>query len=348
MNDVEDRSAASESPWFLRRRQDEIRGPVSAETLRQWAESAEIVTGQEVSADCKTWQPVESLPELEMVWFSEEKDGSEYGPFNILAASRLVEKGVLESDSVIRKREPEAAPSGADGTSEEEDPAFRNRITHLEEELLQLRDQLKSIEKQDVGLESEPARTLTQTDRSFVSIDQSTGSQSVQDSEPTAREGSAEIVHPVARRPQQDWRLSTALYAKPEKPHYDDASYIIDDSDKLHEMARTRRFRAHSLRWNAITSSIILGAGVTVGSLGYMLELTPMQFSGVIIALGGVAYLLIASVALLIGYMVSRVAMRVSAHETAAPAELETEHRPLKGALNITFYWFNRTFRSRQ
>jgi hypothetical protein len=336
MNNSENQSTASETAWFLRRRDDEIRGPVSIETLRQWADSAEIIAGQEVSLDCKSWQTVESLPELDMIWFAELKDGSEYGPFNILAASRLVEKGILESDSVIRKREPQADTGDAEPPGEE-DPIFQNRIDHLEEELLQLREQLEHI-KQD---ETEPAPIRALTETTSDAVDAS----GMVDTIPALN---LDRLTGASRSPRalQEWRLSTALYAKPERRYEEEpGSFLIEDSEKLHAMARTRRFRAHALRWNAIGSSIILGVGVTLGSLGYMLEITPMQFSGVIIALGGVAYLLVASIALFVSFLVSQIAMHVREPE---PVEIGPDHRPLKGALNITFYWFNRTFRSRQ
>lgn len=341
MQDENNNLPGTDGPWFLRRSEDEIRGPVDTETLREWAESGEIAAGQEVSLDCKEWHPVETLPALDMTWTAEVKDGSEIGPFNILAASRLVEKGILESDSVIRKHEPQVEEDSSAAGSMEDNPEVQNRIGHLEDELDQLRRQLKDMTAREE--EPEPSRALTDTARSAVTRDEPVDMLAHREDETAV--GPDVLPAPRSRDAGQEWRLGSALYARPEKyPVEEPGSFLIEDSDELRAMARTRRFRAHALRWNAIASSVILGTGVTLGSLGYMLDYTPLQFSGVIIAFAGLAYLIVATVLLLMGFFVSRLAMQVSAHESVA---VEDEQAPPSGALNITIYWFNRTFRSR-
>ena len=343
MQEAENNLTEASGPWFLRRSEDEIRGPVSAETLREWAESAEISAGQEISLDCKSWRAVETLSELEMIWTAEVKDGSEYGPFNILAAARLVAKGILESDSVIRKHEPGPAEKSSAQDEKEEDPAVPNRIGHLEDELVELRQQLNDMKDREV--EPDPVRALTSTEQSEVTREEAVVMHAPDEANPLVEERTPAVAPPRAAM-HQEWRLNSSLYAWPENyPEEESGSFVIEGEDELRVMARTRRFRAHAFRWNAIASSITLGIGVTFGSLGFMLELDPMLFSGVIVALVGLAYFIVSTLLLLIGYLISRVAMQISPHKAVPVTD---EESPPHGVLNITIYWFNRTFRLRQ
>lgn len=70
---------------FLRTPEGTIYGPVDMATLCLWAADARVIPGCELSADRKTWFPVESLPELRLNWSVRFDESTTYGPLNLLA-----------------------------------------------------------------------------------------------------------------------------------------------------------------------------------------------------------------------------------------------------------------------
>jgi hypothetical protein len=96
------------------------------------------------------------------------------------------------------------------------------------------------------------------------------------------------------------------------------------------------------LRWNVINSSLVIGTGVTVGAIGMILEVEPVQITGLVLSLLGLTYFGIAMILLLARTLATwahLVVVRETETADAAPS--------LRGALNITIYWFNRRFRGR-
>ena len=87
--------------WFLKVSDDLIYGPVSMETLYDWATEGRIAPGHLVSNDKATWAPAESFPSLRMECTVDNGNGGTYGPFNLLATPHLVQQGLIRPDAVI-------------------------------------------------------------------------------------------------------------------------------------------------------------------------------------------------------------------------------------------------------
>lgn len=90
--------------WFLRIISGVVYGPVPTQSLRAWAEQGRVQPGDEISLDQKTWQPVQSLEELDISWYLEDSNGVLTGPFNKSAAERLISEGrVGDGTSLVYK-----------------------------------------------------------------------------------------------------------------------------------------------------------------------------------------------------------------------------------------------------
>lgn len=79
--------------WHLKKLSGEIYGPVDLPTLQTWAKDGRIAPEDQLSQDQKTWSPAPQLADLAMDWKVELRDGSMYGPLNVLAVKELVEDG---------------------------------------------------------------------------------------------------------------------------------------------------------------------------------------------------------------------------------------------------------------
>jgi len=358
--------------WFVKLSEDEIHGPLSLEMLKEWAENGKIEAGQVASRDCREWVAVESLPELDMVWLADLGGGRTYGPFNILASGGLVERGILRPDTVFRKRTYSAEPvvNQEDVAGRPDDPVLSDRIVQLEEELGALRSELSDIKPERPPIQEPPpredsraadgVRALTSTGGTPLSaaivglVDKVQHTEDLLkkivdekklEDEPTPAPAAAAVVHetlpvetqwPAESRAPEQPRLTVAR-----RPRSD----LIDDPDVLDKLARTRRLRAHSLRWNTIASSILLGAGVTIGSFGYMLELVPLQFAGLFVAIGGLLYFILGLLMFFFRWAFARAHVQVA--PTADGDLVHHEPGPLRGVLNISITWFSRAFRSK-
>jgi len=105
MSLIHERLKAGESGtarWFLKVSDDLIYGPVSMETLYDWATEGRIAPGHLVSNDKTAWAPAESFPSLRMECVVDNGDGKTYGPFNLLATPHLVQQGLVRPDALIR------------------------------------------------------------------------------------------------------------------------------------------------------------------------------------------------------------------------------------------------------
>ena len=95
----------NDSPvWYLKVRDDMVYGPITFNTLYEWVVQGRVLSSHTISNDQQNWMKAESLPELKMEWMVSLKNGEEYGPFNILAAPHLVERGIIEPDATLRNR----------------------------------------------------------------------------------------------------------------------------------------------------------------------------------------------------------------------------------------------------
>lgn len=341
--------------WFLRVDDTRIRGPVPLATLREWAEEGSITAEDEVSADARVWQPAATLPALAMEWVADLGGGHTYGPINVQAARNLVERGILKQDSVLRRRPMRsalAAPSHVPAVAPAAPRApimtgngDENRIGRLEYELRAMHAELARLQSHPVPTAEPTARGLTATNQpTTVAID--TLYDKVERTEKmlehlvaSRHEIEVHDAYPLAPHPRN---LPVAPRRLPRAPLIDDRIYAQEDAEEMRELARTRRFHVQTFRWNIINSSMVIGTGVIVGAIGFMLENDPVSYTGLVLAFLGVTYFGIAML-LLLGRKVAAWAHLVIVRD---PANNE-DGQPLRGALNITFYWFNRQFRGR-
>ena len=95
-----------EKIWYVRLEDGKAYGPADIASLISWAEDGRIGPEASVSQDRKSWQPILSMPELEMNWLVEVAPGDVYGPFNRAVVSNLFKKGSFaESTRVYRLHE---------------------------------------------------------------------------------------------------------------------------------------------------------------------------------------------------------------------------------------------------
>jgi hypothetical protein len=96
-----DAATEVEAQWYLKLDENEVYGPAQLSDLRVWASQARIGPGHEVSEDQKSWQVVEDVEALRMVWMVTLIDGSRYGPLNILAIRHLINEGVVDGECEV-------------------------------------------------------------------------------------------------------------------------------------------------------------------------------------------------------------------------------------------------------
>ena len=354
-----------EAMWFLKIDENQVRGPVTLATLKEWAENAVISAASRISDDGKHWIQAADLDELEMEWVAELKDGRTCGPINILAAARLVEQGQIEPDCVLRKQTAQdfsvaraiasrdAVSEAMDATGESEEARLKRRIEELEKQFMALRYDRPGQATQDrtiVGPALTPAIESGDPDagRDFDAGDSRAIAHRTGDrralaptAEPTRMPPRHYPVGPNAR-----WDIARRAPSREPVYTYDEALQLVRAED-LRELASVRRYRAQTLRWNVIASSMLIGAGVTVGSLGFILELVPLHYTGLVISLVGVLCFLLAVLLLFFRKVFSWINLSLATTESYEDEPSLDEDRPLKGVLNISFYWFNRAFRSK-
>ena len=90
--------------WYLKANDESIYGPLTLTLLRDWAAHARIHPGNQVSQDKQTWQSAEDLPELKMNWIAKMRGRPDYGPFSLLAAPLLAQRGKLTPGATLTNR----------------------------------------------------------------------------------------------------------------------------------------------------------------------------------------------------------------------------------------------------
>ncbi len=80
-----------------------VYGPVTLETLRQWAREGRIGPGCEVSPDGHQWIAADQIPELGLHWWMKLPDGRWYGPVHLTAAAALAAEHGLSHDLAVRR-----------------------------------------------------------------------------------------------------------------------------------------------------------------------------------------------------------------------------------------------------
>jgi hypothetical protein len=349
--------------WFLRLDALHVRGPIGLATLREWAERGALSPLEEVSRDGHHWQRAHTIPDLDMVWEADLAGGQTYGPFNILAARHLTERGILKPDSVLRRVEAattaagtpaaEAAPAAVSADAPRNTPGVTDRVVHIEHELRTLRRDLASLQRAPVYAPGPSARPLAASTPDATSVaagrvaekihrTEALLQQLVQERSETgeSRDGwshqqSAAQRGPLGSSPVQATRQDLASL------HED--GYVIWKPEDVRELARVRRFTVSTLRWNVINSSLVIGTGVTVGALGVILEQEPVHYTGLVLSVMGLLYFAAVMLMMLAQKLPTWISVAMPHEEGAEPLD----GHPVRGVLSITIYWLNRKFRPR-
>src|SRR3989339_388928 len=90
--------------WYLKINEDMVYGPIPLATLCDWAAQGRVAAGNLVSQDEKIWIPAETVLDLKMDWLVELKNGEKYGPFNLLAAPYLVNRGIIKANDTLQNK----------------------------------------------------------------------------------------------------------------------------------------------------------------------------------------------------------------------------------------------------
>ncbi len=85
--------------WYLKKSTGEVYGPVESHDLATWASDGRVAQDDQVSQDQKTWIPAADLPELMMDWIVELRDGTHYGPIQLMAIRDLIHEGSVARDA---------------------------------------------------------------------------------------------------------------------------------------------------------------------------------------------------------------------------------------------------------
>lgn len=162
-------------PYYLKKQDGYVYGPVALDVLAQWAADGRIVPEDSLSTDRASWSPAAETAELGMVWML-ELGGARYGPLHALSLRELVRDGAIAPDHELVHREsgekttllralldamngqvPAAAPERAAGGANEDEletirlkeelEAERSAAGRLREELERLKTQAEERER---------------------------------------------------------------------------------------------------------------------------------------------------------------------------------------------------------
>jgi len=88
--------------WYLKKSDGEVYGPVDLATLQLWATDSRIAPEDQVSTDQESWKLAPALPELEMEWVVQLRDGTPFGPLHLLSVKDLVQDGSVSRRGKIK------------------------------------------------------------------------------------------------------------------------------------------------------------------------------------------------------------------------------------------------------
>ena len=80
-------------------------GPVALTTVCQWAAQGRVTAESEISFDRNEWVRADSIPELGLEWVASSDGADDFGPFNMMALSALVRRGLISPDARLKQRE---------------------------------------------------------------------------------------------------------------------------------------------------------------------------------------------------------------------------------------------------
>jgi hypothetical protein len=155
--------------WRVRKNPDHaIYGPVDANTLKEWASSAQISPLDEIDVSDENWRPAPEIDFLEMLWYVTLPDEEVYGPTTLGTLREFINEGLIsEKTLATHAQTQQAVPIGAifAGVEFEKKRALRRppreakkstasiavdmakdqRIRQLEEDLRELRHDHESL-----------------------------------------------------------------------------------------------------------------------------------------------------------------------------------------------------------
>jgi hypothetical protein len=154
--------------WRVRKGPDNsIYGPVDPETLKEWANSAQVAPEDMVDASDENWRPAPDIEFLEMLWVVKLGGGESYGPTTIGTLREFINEGLVTEKTLAthaktnqslpltalfaaidfeKKRASRRPPKEANkSTSLAVDMAKDQHIRQLEEDLKELRREHESL-----------------------------------------------------------------------------------------------------------------------------------------------------------------------------------------------------------
>jgi len=87
--------------WRVRKGPDNsIYGPVDLETLKEWANSAQIAPEDMVDESDENWRAAPEIDLLEMLWMVKLTSGENYGPTTVGTLREFIREGLVTEKSV--------------------------------------------------------------------------------------------------------------------------------------------------------------------------------------------------------------------------------------------------------
>ncbi len=82
--------------WRVKKAPDDtIYGPVDGETLKEWANSAQIAPQDLVDESDENWRPAHEVEFLEMIWMVKLPDSENYGPTSVGTLREFIHEGLI-------------------------------------------------------------------------------------------------------------------------------------------------------------------------------------------------------------------------------------------------------------
>jgi hypothetical protein len=97
MSELEDQGV-EEPPmlWRVKKAPDDsIYGPVDEETLKEWANSAQIAPEDVIDESDEIWRPSPEIEFLEMLWMVKLPTGENYGPTTVGTLREFINEGLV-------------------------------------------------------------------------------------------------------------------------------------------------------------------------------------------------------------------------------------------------------------
>jgi ribosomal protein L19E len=96
-------AGAGEPPmlWRVRKAPDDsVYGPVDEETLKEWANSAQIAPEDMIDESDENWRAAPAIDFLEMLWLVKLPGGETYGPTTVGTLREFIKEGLVTEKTV--------------------------------------------------------------------------------------------------------------------------------------------------------------------------------------------------------------------------------------------------------